>query len=40
MYKNFDEIAVRARDLGPKRAAILFPDDTEVMQATAAGRGI
>jgi len=37
MYKNFDEIAVRARELGPKRVAILFPDDADVMRATAEG---
>lgn len=37
MYQNFDEIAEKARDLGPKRAAILFPDDAEVMQATMGG---
>ena len=37
MYKNFDEIIEKARDLGPKRAAILFPDDAEVMQATMEG---
>ena len=37
MYKNFDEIAVRARDMGPKRAAILFPGDADVMQATSEG---
>jgi len=37
MYQNFDEIVDKARDLGPQRAAILFPDDTEVMQATMEG---
>jgi len=37
MYKDFDEIAVRARELGPKRVAILFPDDAAVMRATAEG---
>ena len=37
MYQDFDEIAVRARELGPKRAVILFPNDTDVMQAVAEG---
>ena len=37
MYKNFDEIAYKARELGPKRVAVLFPDDADVMQATAEG---
>ncbi|RLB17152.1 MAG: hypothetical protein DRG82_07325 [Deltaproteobacteria bacterium] len=37
MYRNFEEIANRARSLGPKRAVILFPDDTDVMQATIEG---
>jgi len=37
MYQDFDEIAVRARELGPKRAVILFPNDADVMQAAAEG---
>jgi len=37
MYKDFDEIAVKARELGPKRAVILFPNDADVMQAAAEG---
>ena len=37
MYQDFDEIAAKARELGPKRAAILFPNDTDVMQAAAEG---
>ncbi len=37
MYRNFDEIADSARILGPRRAAVLFPDDPEVMEATAEG---
>lgn len=37
MYQDFDEIAVRARELGPKRAVILFPNDADVMQAATEG---
>lgn len=37
MHKDFDEITARAKELGPKRAAILFPDDAHVIQATAEG---
>lgn len=37
MYQDFDEIAVKARELGPKRAVILFPNDADVMQAAAEG---
>ena len=37
MYQDFDEIADKARELGPKRAVILFPNDADVMQAAAEG---
>lgn len=37
MYQDFDEIAAKARELGPKRAVILFPNDADVMQAAAEG---
>ena len=37
MHKDVDEIAVRARDLGPKRSAVLFLGDTDVMQSTVEG---
>ena len=37
MYRNFDEIVSKAKELGPLRVAILFPEDLDVMQATAEG---
>lgn len=37
MYRNFDEILSRAKQLGPSRAAVLFPQDTEVMISVLHG---
>ena len=37
MYRNFDEIVSRARELGPSRAAVLFPQDPEVMLSVLNG---
>ena len=37
MYQNFDEIVSRAKELGPSRAAVLFPEDPEVMLSVLNG---
>lgn len=37
MYQNFDEIVSRAKKLGPQRAAVLFPEDREVMLSVFNG---
>ena len=37
MYHNFEEIVAKAKEIGPRKVAVLFPDDPEVMQATADG---
>jgi phosphotransacetylase len=37
MYQNFDEIVSRAKELGPCRAAVLFPEDPEVMLSVLNG---
>ena len=37
MYRNFNEIEQRARELGPKPVAVLFPDSHDVMLAVAEG---
>lgn len=37
MYQNFDEIVSRAKELGPGRAAILIPEDQEVMLSVFNG---
>lgn len=37
MYRNFDDIVARAKELGPSRAAVLFPEDPEVMLSVMSG---
>ena len=36
-YKNFDEMVVRAKKLGPMKAVVAFPDDPGVMRAVMDG---
>lgn len=37
MYRNFKEIENKARKLGPKQVAVLFPDSPDVMRAVFEG---
>ena len=37
MYHNFEEIKKKARKLGPKPVAVLYPDDPDVMRSIADG---
>jgi phosphate butyryltransferase len=37
MYRNFDDIVARAKELGPGKAAVLFPDDPDVMLSVSKG---
>lgn len=37
MYQNFKEIVAKAKTLGPRRVAIVFPDDPDVIRATKDG---
>lgn len=37
MYKNFKEIGKRAIKLGPKKVAVLFPDDLDVLRSVIDG---
>ncbi len=37
MYRNFKEIEKKARKLGPKPVAVLFPDTSDVMAAVFEG---
>ncbi len=37
MYRCFDEIEEKARRIGPRPVAVLFPDDPHVMQSIADG---
>jgi len=37
MVRTFDEIVNRAKEIGPKRAAILFPHDADVLHAVMDG---
>ncbi|MBW1821845.1 MAG: hypothetical protein JRI92_08790, partial [Deltaproteobacteria bacterium] len=37
MYQNFKEIEKRAIELGPKKVAVLFPDDSDVLRSVIDG---
>jgi len=37
MYRNFKEIEKRAIELGPKKVAVLFPDDLDVLRSVIDG---
>ncbi|MBW2590215.1 MAG: hypothetical protein JRD71_05785 [Deltaproteobacteria bacterium] len=37
MYQNFKEIEKRAIELGPKKVAVLFPDDLDVLRSVIDG---
>jgi phosphotransacetylase len=37
MYRNFKEIVSRAKTLGPRRVAVVFPDEPDVMRAVRDG---
>ena len=37
MYHNFEEIVAKAKEIGPRKVAVLFPDDPDVMRAVKDG---
>ena len=37
MYRNFEEIIAKAKEIGPRKVAVLFPDDPDVMRAARDG---
>lgn len=37
MYRNFEEIVSMAKTLGPRKVAVVFPDDPDVMRAVRDG---
>jgi len=37
MYHNFKEIVAKAKEIGPRKVAVLFPDDPDVMRAVKDG---
>ncbi len=37
MYHNFEEIVANAKEIGPRKVAVLFPDDPDVMRAVKDG---
>ncbi|RJR49519.1 MAG: hypothetical protein C4576_06865 [Desulfobacteraceae bacterium] len=37
MYRNFKEIMAKAKEIGPRKVAVLFPDDPDVMRAARDG---
>ena len=37
MYRNFQEIVAKAKEIGPLKVAVLFPDDPDVMRAARDG---
>ena len=37
MYHNFKEIVAKAKEIGPRKVAVLFPDDPEIIRAMADG---
>jgi len=37
MYRSFDEISAKAKELGPLKMAILFPDEPDVMRSVRDG---
>lgn len=37
MYRNFQEIVAKAKKIGPRKVAVLFPDDLDVMRAARDG---
>ncbi len=37
MYRNFKEIVCRAKTLGPRKVAVVFPDEPDVMRAVRDG---
>ena len=37
MYRNFKEIVAKAKEIGPRKVAVLFPDDPDVMRAARDG---
>ena len=37
MYRNFKEIVSRAKTLGPRKVAVVFPDELDVMRAVRDG---
>lgn len=37
MYRNFEEIVTKAKEIGPRKVAVLYPHDPDVMRAMADG---